>query len=174
MNQYYLEGLNALAATIHDRNIRLGFYDPILVRDLDGMLMNVVGELAEAQEEWRKGRGPNETYFMVNVHAGDESLRVRHEPNTGRLQVRNYDWDYSHGDRNQDEPEWLDLTPERLRTMPNMIRHCKPEGIPSELADAIIRILDIAAFHGIDIAHAVADKMAYNETRPYRHGNKLS
>lgn len=49
----------------------------------------------------------------------------------------------------------------------------KPEGIPIELADAIIRILDSCAFYGIDIEEAIDMKMAYNERRPYRHGGKI-
>ena len=48
----------------------------------------------------------------------------------------------------------------------------KPEGAVVELADAIIRILDTCAFYGMDIQGALDAKMAYNETRPYRHGNK--
>lgn len=49
----------------------------------------------------------------------------------------------------------------------------KPEGVPIELADAIIRILDFAAEHGIDIEGAMRAKHAYNATRPHRHGGKL-
>jgi len=48
----------------------------------------------------------------------------------------------------------------------------KPEGIPIELADVIIRIMDFCGLHDIDIDLAVKVKMAYNETRPYRHGGK--
>lgn len=48
----------------------------------------------------------------------------------------------------------------------------KPEGIPIELADAIIRILDYCGRHDIDIANAILLKMEYNKTRPYRHGGK--
>lgn len=49
----------------------------------------------------------------------------------------------------------------------------KPEGIPIELADAIIRILDMCEHYGIDLEAALLEKHEYNKTRPYRHGNKV-
>ena len=48
----------------------------------------------------------------------------------------------------------------------------KPEGVPIELADLLIRVLDTCCFYKIDIDEALALKMRYNRTRPYRHGNK--
>lgn len=48
----------------------------------------------------------------------------------------------------------------------------KPEGIPVELADVIIRILDMCQFYGINIGEILVEKNNYNVTRPYRHGNK--
>lgn len=48
----------------------------------------------------------------------------------------------------------------------------KPEGIPSELADIIIRVLDAAEAWEIDLASIIEEKLKYNKTRPYRHGNK--
>lgn len=48
----------------------------------------------------------------------------------------------------------------------------KPEGVPIELADCIIRILDTCDACGIDIAKAIEIKMEYNQTREYRHGGK--
>lgn len=46
--------------------------------------------------------------------------------------------------------------------------------LEEELADVIIRLLDFAGGEGLDIDGAVMAKMAYNETRPYRHGGKLA
>lgn len=48
----------------------------------------------------------------------------------------------------------------------------KPEGIPIELADVLIRIFDMCGYYGIDLDEAVRIKMNYNKTRPYRHGGK--
>jgi len=50
----------------------------------------------------------------------------------------------------------------------------KPEGFPVELADIIIRVLDIADHYNINMAHVINTKMRYNRTRPYRHGNKVA
>ena len=43
-----------------------------------------------------------------------------------------------------------------------------------EIADEIIRALDKAQAHGIDVAKSVGVKMAYNTGRPYLHGGKLA
>lgn len=50
----------------------------------------------------------------------------------------------------------------------------KPEGFGIELADVIIRLLDTANRYGIDLEACIAEKFAYNRTRPYRHGNKAA
>ena len=48
----------------------------------------------------------------------------------------------------------------------------KTEGIPIELADVIIRVLDYCGYAGIDIDATISQKHEYNKTRPYRHGGK--
>jgi NTP pyrophosphatase (non-canonical NTP hydrolase) len=50
----------------------------------------------------------------------------------------------------------------------------KPEGIAVELADVLIRIGDWCGKHGIPLEAALRAKMAYNKTRPHRHGGKLA
>lgn len=77
----------------------------------------------------------------------------------------------SHGPRE----EWFrNVAPEDMvpYTEDYAARGYKPEGVPSELADIIIRVLDVAGAYDIDIERAVRMKMAYNRTRPYRHGGK--
>lgn len=49
----------------------------------------------------------------------------------------------------------------------------KPEGIPVELADIVIRIAALCAQEGIDLNDAIVEKLAYNKTRGVRHGGKV-
>lgn len=48
----------------------------------------------------------------------------------------------------------------------------KPEGVPSELADIVIRAFDYAWFRDIDIMGAIFEKLEYNAKRGQRHGGK--
>ncbi len=50
----------------------------------------------------------------------------------------------------------------------------KPCGFPSEMADVVIRVLDLCGAAGIDLEGAILEKMAFNDTRPYRHGGKAA
>ncbi|AVO25103.1 pyrophosphatase [Rhodococcus phage Finch] len=46
----------------------------------------------------------------------------------------------------------------------------KPEGTGVEMADAVIRLLDEMVERGVPIERVFREKIAYNETRSYRHG----
>ena len=49
----------------------------------------------------------------------------------------------------------------------------KPEGIPTELADVILRVLDMCGHYGIDIGSLLAEKNEYNKARSFKHGGKV-
>ncbi len=49
----------------------------------------------------------------------------------------------------------------------------KPEGVPSELADIVIRALDLAAETNVDLAAVIEGKLAYNATRERMHGKNF-
>lgn len=50
----------------------------------------------------------------------------------------------------------------------------KPEGFEVELADVVIRVMDLAEYLKINLAAVIAEKNNYNRSREYRHGNKLA
>lgn len=46
------------------------------------------------------------------------------------------------------------------------------KGVEVELADCMIRILDYAGKHDLDLGGAISEKLKYNASRPYKHGKK--
>lgn len=46
----------------------------------------------------------------------------------------------------------------------------KPSAVAAELADCIIRILDLAQAHGLPVVYEMLVKAEYNKTRPMLHG----
>lgn len=92
-----------------------------------------------------------------------------------------------------DKPDTVDTVPAKLaliageavgealedyRANPFEISHIhydvtnKPVGFPIELADVVIRTMDLAERLGIDLARAIQVKAEYNDSREYRHGGK--
>ena len=49
---------------------------------------------------------------------------------------------------------------------------CKPEGVGSELADVLVRLLDTCERYDIDLVSEFWRKVRFNATRGYRHGNR--
>ncbi|EHB65238.1 hypothetical protein [Paenibacillus lactis] len=81
--------------------------------------------------------------------------------------------DYRQG-RSPNEEAFIGETNDGLsyETDEQLEPHWKPIGIPSELADICIRVFDACGHYGIDLEKAIKEKMAYNATRPQRHGGK--
>lgn len=49
----------------------------------------------------------------------------------------------------------------------------KPCGIPTEVADIVIRCLDFAECYGFDLDGAIKQKMEFNRGRPHLHGRTM-
>ena len=104
-------------------------------------------EVAEAIEELRDGHGPDEVYYTING--------VRVFPVTDGSGAS-----WTTDQRGTDNgTTWTGI-------------QAKPEGYPTELADVIIRALDMAAMLNIDIDAIVWQKLAYNAPRGQMHGGK--
>lgn len=58
-------------------------------------------------------------------------------------------------------------TPLNDNHLPNLL------SVEVELADAVIRIMDFSSSKGLDVAGALVEKVAYNRTRPYKHGKQF-
>jgi NTP pyrophosphatase (non-canonical NTP hydrolase) len=122
-----VQGLNDMAADLYNVSSEHGFWEGKEVtvggagigvwteRELPEALMLIVSEAAEALEDYRDGKGPDEFIYG---------------PGNPR----------------------------------------KPEGIPSEMADIIIRALDVCGRYGIDIERALKEKIDYNRSRLFKHG----
>lgn len=150
MSKYTLEGLNAFAQKVHEGNKERGFWDE--ERNVGELLMLVVSELGEAMEALRKNRKA--------------------------------DWDIYHKAREQMEASYpLPENPgyyrpeEILKLL--LLHHSRAfeaaakDTFEDEVADAVIRLLDLAAGLGIDLERHIGAKLEYNESRPYKHGKKF-
>jgi NTP pyrophosphatase (non-canonical NTP hydrolase) len=141
---------------------RKGFHDaPATVGDL---LMLVCTEAAEAMEDYRTHEAPDGA-----KEAGFELTDIIFASDDGGV--------YSEQKTDADIEEMLaeeraepdGLTPEREKDIRKLYKPC---GFPSELADIIIRVGDLAYRYGIDLEKAIEEKMKYNATRTFMHGGK--
>ena len=84
-------------------------------------------------------------------------------------------------DKNRSDGECIALMHSELSEALESQRHGSPpdEHIPEftgeevELGDAVIRIMDFGQSKGLRIAEAILAKMAFNKTRPHKHGKQF-
>lgn len=145
-------GLRQLQAEIRDTNIALGWYDDIEDRTVGedlALLHSEVSEMLEAYRSW-----------------GLDDATASEAPHHERCSVSRLTY-----------PTVLDSKPVSeggacTCESQGQTRLPKPEGIGSEAADVLIRLLDNCERYGIDLMAETRRKMTFNRTRSYRHGGK--
>lgn len=69
-------------------------------------------------------------------------------------------------------PELLCLVHAEVSEALEAYRKRDDEHMAEELADIVIRVMDMCEAYDIDLAHEITRKHEINKLRPYRHGNK--
>jgi hypothetical protein len=135
--------IKATQLAVHKTAQTHGWWDTADDANVPTKLMLVVSELSEALEDYRAGGQKLELYYQYR------------DPEDGKLKR---------------------LTPTDMEEVamqegfdPSLY---KPQGFGVELADAMIRIFDLAEWMDIDLDSLISIKAQYNDTRPMRHGGK--
>jgi len=139
-----MRDLNELAQEIHDNAVAHGWWDKESHEvEVNGCGIGVSTEPSD--------RNPFEVLALIHSEVSEvlEDLRKGFDPADLHFEVK--------GEQGLSR---------------KYVPGAKPCGVPSEMADIIIRVLDACAAWGIDIEQAMALKMDYNINRPYRHGDK--
>ena len=117
----------------------------------DNTLVAALGKLSEALEEHRDHRKPDEVWYSLK--SAKMEAAAREELGLG-----------------PDDP--LPRGVNCSIPVPKGTPGAKPEGIPSEIADVVIRCAHYCGANGIDLAAIVSEKAAFNKSRPHKHGGR--
>lgn len=120
---------------------------------------NIAHDIAKIKGWHDKPRTPGDIFALIHSEVSEalEEHRQGHEPAFVYQNKHNRE-------------EGFFLTPSANAEI--IDPDAKPQGIPLELADVILRILDWCGKHDIDIQRAIQWKARYNLNREQRHGGK--
>lgn len=112
----------------------------------------------------------NKIYF---VHSFNHLAAAVHAGNIAR--------GFWPADEERNNAELIALMHSELSEALEALRHNNPpsdhiaefSGIEEELADCIIRIMDMSAARGYRVAEAIIAKVEFNQSRPYKHGKQF-
>lgn len=135
--------IKGLTKSAYANAVAKGFHDDDESVTIAHRLQLIMGEVNEAFEEIRAGHTVQDVYYTY-------SIEMFHVPLKGLR-----------------DGEVVTLTGETPESL-NLVG--KPEGFGVELADTLIRILDVAGTYGLDLEQLVLDKMKFNSTREHKHG----
>lgn len=131
----------------------MGMDPPVTTIAIEDLVFMALNDLSTQVTAWAKKKGWFKRSKKARLNSIPEKIALMHSELSETLE------EYRDGHHPQE-------------VYFNAEKPDKPEGIPIELADTIIRILNFCGEHDIDIGTAVRQKMAYNEGRPFRHGGK--
>ena len=115
---------------------------------MNQLLINALNLIAEEVHENAKSKGFHPIDEPIEVFVANQCNNMH-----GEIQELWDAWRKGCQDMNCDKPVLLSCSEE-------------------ELADIIIRALDVSERLGIDIGQAIDVKHEYNKTRPHKHGKK--
>ena len=122
-------------------------------------------QLAGAASEEKGFHNPTVRDTHPEYYYGQKLALIHSEVSEALEELRaGYDVDYAWYSGGDDEK----LNRQSPYTGDGKLR--KPEGVPSELADIVIRVADMAYEAGIDLGDAIEEKIAYNRSRAAMHG----
>jgi NTP pyrophosphatase (non-canonical NTP hydrolase) len=130
-------------------------------------LVNDAHENAVAKGWWQEERSFGEIIALIHSEASEALEDFRNGYDVKKVW---YEREVMLQRRYDDPSAWVEDIERHVSITPE---GGKPCGIPSELADIVIRVFDACGRYGIDLEAAIAEKMAYNATRPERHGGKV-
>jgi hypothetical protein len=166
-------GINEIASRSNKTAHQKGWWDHSFDgRTFDGLLMLIVSEAAEALEEWRNNHEVTERYYTVTNYYPEVNDLISDDGPEATEDLRL--WAKQFLRRGAGAVVKSVELPNPVAMKLVHAGFLKPEGIPSELADIIIRVGDVTEEYGIDLGEEVLLKMAYNATRQHRHGGKRS
>lgn len=153
--------LRQIQATSHKIAADHGFWSTEEDRNIPSKIALIHAEASEALEEYRQGRMAL-WYEYKGPKTGQQAEVFRSGPDGKIYLVHGLPGSPEYSEVLMTHDRWLELGYE-----------AKPEGFGIELADAIIRIGDLAEYLGIDLEEMVRIKFEYNLTRPFKHGRRV-
>ena len=164
------------AKEIHDTAVSKGWW-PDEGRAFSEVTSNIHDEVSEAWREWVHGHDVAQTYYTMHIEPYMWD-RLREEQGTAITELleraaerfmRFAEYVSSDGSEYRQKPPEPSKDDVRALVSAGIL---EPHGIPTELADIIIRCLDIFAAYELNPDEVIMEKMEYNKTRKHKHGGK--
>lgn len=141
--------INETVAEAHATAIKKGFWDKEY--NLGEKLMLITSELGEALEADRTGKSANRNQYEKDVQNS---------------------WNEFTNSIGKTREEDSIIHAKYLNTVVESFKENIKDSFEDELANAIIRIFDLAGKRAIDLEYHIRKKMDYNNTRAKLHGKK--